>query len=62
MCIRDSKIDTINAIEIQEVITANPGCMMQIDMGLKSQNREGQVRHVVDILDEAYRSEPDDHS
>ena len=56
------KIDTINAIEIQEVITANPGCMMQIDMGLKSQNRGGQVRHVVDILDEAYRSEPDDHS
>ena len=35
---------------------------MQIEMGLKSQNKDGQVRHVVDILDEAYRSEPDDHS
>jgi glycolate oxidase iron-sulfur subunit len=48
------KMDTIDATDTQEVITANPGCMMQLQMGLKSQGKNGRVRHVVDILDEAY--------
>ena len=56
------KMDTINATEVGEVITANPGCMMQIEMGLKSHNSNGRVRHVVDILDEAYSLEADIHS
>ena len=51
------KMDTIDATDTQEVITANPGCMMQIEMGLKSQAKNSRVRHVVDILDEAYRLE-----
>jgi len=48
------KMDTIDATDTQEVITANPGCMMQLQMGLKSQGKHGLVRHVVDILGEAY--------
>jgi len=56
------KMDTINATEVREVITANPGCMMQIEMGLKSQISNGRVRHVVDILDEAYSLEAEIHS
>jgi len=48
------KMDTIDATASQEVITANPGCMMQLQMGLKSQGKNSRVRHVVDILDEAY--------
>ena len=51
------KMDTIDATDTQEVITANPGCMMQIEMGLKSRGKNSRVRHVVDILDEAYRLE-----
>ena len=51
------KMDTIDATSTQEVITANPGCMMQIEMGLKSRRKDGRVRHVVDILDEAYALE-----
>jgi len=51
------KMDTIDATDTQEVITANPGCMMQLQMGLKSQGKNSQVRHVVDILDEAYGQE-----
>ena len=50
-------MDTIDATSTEEVITANPGCMMQIEMGLKSQKKDGRVRHVVDILDEAYALE-----
>jgi Fe-S oxidoreductase len=36
------------------VITANPGCMLQVEMGYKSRGIHGRARHVVDILDEAY--------
>ena len=56
------KMDTIDATDTQEVITANPGCMMQIEMGLKSQGKNSRVRHVVDILDEAYRLEAENLS
>ena len=48
------KMDSITATDTQEVITANPGCMLQVEMGFKSQGKNGRVRHVVDILDEAY--------
>ena len=48
------KMDAIAATNTQEVITANPGCMMQVEQGLKSRKTPGRVRHVVDILDEAY--------
>ena len=48
------KMDSITATDTQEVITANPGCMLQVEMGFKSQGTNGRGRHVVDILDEAY--------
>jgi glycolate oxidase iron-sulfur subunit len=51
------KMDSINATDTQEVITANPGCMLQVEMGFKSQGKRGRVSHVVDILDEAYALE-----
>jgi glycolate oxidase iron-sulfur subunit len=51
------KLNAIDATETQEVITANPGCMLQIEQGLKSRGTPGRVRHVVDILDEAYSLE-----
>jgi Fe-S oxidoreductase len=51
------KMVSINATDTQEVITANPGCMLQVEMGFKSQGKTGRVRHIVDILDEAYELE-----
>jgi glycolate oxidase iron-sulfur subunit len=51
------KMTSINATDAQEVITANPGCMLQVEMGFKSQGKHGRARHVVDILDEAYSLE-----
>ena len=47
-------MNAIKATGTQEVITANPGCMLQVEQGFKSRKTPGQVRHVVDILDEAY--------
>lgn len=54
------KIASILETGADEVITANPGCMLQIEQGLKAQGTQvprEEVRHVVDILDEAYRLE-----
>ena len=48
------KMNSIEATGVQEVITANPGCMLQVELGFKDKDKSGNVRHVVDILDEAY--------
>ena len=58
--ILSTKVGNIEATGAQQVVTANPGCMMQIEEGLRSRScpASGQkVAHVVDILDEAYRNE-----
>ena len=41
----------------EETLTANPGCMLQLQQGLAAAGHDVAVRHVVDILDEAYRQE-----
>ena len=51
------KMNAIDATGTQEVITANPGCMLQVEQGFRSLAVAGRVRHVVDILDEAYSLE-----
>jgi Fe-S oxidoreductase len=55
--ILDSKLKNVLATGVDQVITANPGCMMQIEMGLHQHGVPGKVLHVVDILDEAYQAE-----
>lgn len=37
------------------VVTANPGCMMQIGAGLRMAGRRTPVLHLVELLDESYR-------
>ncbi len=51
------KVEAIAETEAEEVITANPGCMLQLEQGLSVAGHGMPVRHVVDILDEAYRLE-----
>ncbi len=51
------KLDAITTTEADEVITANPGCMLQMEQGLRAAGRNTPVRHVVDILEEAYSME-----
>jgi Fe-S oxidoreductase len=55
--ILDCKLKNVMATGAEQVITANPGCMMQIEMGLHQKGVPGKVLHVVDILDEAYQTE-----
>jgi hypothetical protein len=36
------------------VVTANPGCIIQIAQGLAAKGSPVQVLHIVELLDEAY--------
>ena len=46
----------------EQVVTANPGCMMQIERAMRSTQKNASVVHVVDVLDEAYRAEEADRT
>ncbi len=50
----DRKVENAIATDTDEVITANPGCAMQLRSSLLRAGSEMKVRHIVDLLDEAY--------
>jgi Fe-S oxidoreductase len=39
------------------VVTANPGCSIQLERGLRLKGIKAKVPHVVELLDEAYGRE-----
>jgi len=41
------------------VVTANPGCLLQLQAGAARRGQRVQVRHIADVLDEAYRAAPE---
>jgi len=49
------KMDSVNATGAPVIVTANPGCMLQLRAGARKFGRGQRVAHVVEILDEAYR-------
>ena len=57
--LRDRKTVNIMETAAQVVATANPGCAMQVEAGLKQAGGHARVRHVVELLDEAYRNYSD---
>jgi glycolate oxidase iron-sulfur subunit len=49
------KLDNAEATGADIIVTANPGCHLQLAGGLKRRGSAMRVRHVVEVLDEAYR-------
>ncbi len=49
------KVKHIQASGAEAVVTANPGCILQIQAGLQERGARVRVRHLVEVLDEAYR-------
>jgi glycolate oxidase iron-sulfur subunit len=47
------KVDAILATGAGAVISANPGCMLQIESGLRARGSQLPVLHVVEVLDRA---------
>jgi glycolate oxidase iron-sulfur subunit len=50
------KMESVNATGAEIVATANPGCMLQLQAGVRLHGSRQRVMHVVEILDEAYRA------
>ncbi|HLG99178.1 MAG TPA: heterodisulfide reductase-related iron-sulfur binding cluster [Bryobacteraceae bacterium] len=53
------KMETVNATGAQWILTANPGCMLQLEAGARKFGQKQRVAHVVEVLDQAYRAQPD---
>lgn len=54
MALLDRKMEAINATGADRIVTANPGCMLQLRAGVERSGRGQRVSHVVEVLDEAY--------
>jgi glycolate oxidase iron-sulfur subunit len=48
------KIDAIASTGAEILVTANPGCLMQIRMGLRQRGLKTQTMHISQMLDQAY--------
>jgi glycolate dehydrogenase iron-sulfur subunit len=54
--ILSDKIAKVRATGADVLVTANPGCHMQLGAGLAEANINCRVAHVVELLDESYRA------
>jgi glycolate oxidase iron-sulfur subunit len=50
------KMAAVNATGAPVVATANPGCLLQLQTGVRLHGKEQRVMHVVELLDAAYRA------
>jgi len=48
------KVRHVESTGADAVVTANPGCILQIQAGLRARGREQPVLHLVEVLDRAY--------
>jgi glycolate oxidase iron-sulfur subunit len=49
------KLDNAEASGAEVIVTANPGCQLQLAGGLRTRGSSMQVRHIVELLDQSYR-------
>ena len=49
------KVNSVIGTGAGALVSANPGCMMQIGAGLRMAGRGTPVLHLVELLDESYR-------
>jgi glycolate oxidase iron-sulfur subunit len=47
-------MDDVTSTGADLVVTANPGCMIQLDSGLRERGVPGRSFHVIELLDWAY--------
>ena len=50
----DRKMGHVLSTGAQAVVTANPGCLLQLAAGLRERGNPAPVYHVVEVLDRAY--------
>ncbi len=55
LAVLDRKLDHIERTGAQTVVTGNPGCMLQLEAGIKKRGLGIRVCHLAEILDESYK-------
>jgi len=50
-----NKMRRIEETKADLILTANPGCLLQLRAGVSRAGSERRVLHVIELLDEAYR-------
>jgi glycolate oxidase iron-sulfur subunit len=50
------KMESVNATGAEIIATANPGCMLQLQAGVRLYGSGQRVMHVVEVLDRAYKN------
>lgn len=51
------KMTYVQSVQPDVIVTANPGCMLQLEAGVRRFGSGQRVMHVVELLDEAYGGE-----
>jgi glycolate dehydrogenase iron-sulfur subunit len=54
MQILDAKMEDVAAVEPEIIATANVGCMLQLRAGVARRGLKAEVRHVIELLNDAY--------
>ena len=54
--ILEHKMETVNSTKASLIVTANPGCMLQLAAGARLHGTGQRVLHVVELLDLSYRN------
>jgi glycolate oxidase iron-sulfur subunit len=57
--ILDAKMKDIQQLQIDTIVTANPGCLLQLAQGVRRHGLRVNVRHVIQLLDASYGQVPD---
>lgn len=56
MQILNGKMESVNSTGANIIATANPGCLLQLQAGVRLHGSKQRVMHVVEILDLAYKN------
>jgi glycolate oxidase iron-sulfur subunit len=49
-----SKMEEVQQVEPDAIVTANPGCMIQLETGVRREGMHAEVLHVIDLLDRSF--------
>ena len=58
MQILEKKMTHVNQTSAEVIATANPGCLLQLQAGVRLHGKNQRVVHIIEILDEAYAKWP----
>ena len=50
------KLDNALSTKAELIVSANPGCMLQVSAGLKARGVDLPVVHLIELLDRAYQA------